>query len=78
MKRIYVDLLVFLTYFLFVAKRFRVWTVAEIKAVRYPGSTELPLKGYDSQPSSPPLAISGVSHRKLFISSNIFKIHNQN
>jgi len=42
------------------AQRFRVWTVAEIGAVRCPGSTELPLKNYDSQPSSPPLAIPGV------------------
>jgi len=74
MKRIYVDLLVFLTYFLFVAKRFRVWTVAEIKAVRYPGSTELPLKGYDSQPSRPPLAIPGVVSWGIFKSFVTFDI----
>jgi hypothetical protein len=47
------------------AKRFRVWTVAEIGAVRYPGRTELPLKICDSQPSSPPLAIPGVGNSCL-------------
>ena len=42
------------------AQRFRVWPVAEIGAVTCPGSTELPLKSCDLQPSSPPLAIPGV------------------
>jgi len=49
------------------AKRFRIWPVAEIGAVRYPGSTEQSLKSCDSQPSSPPLAIPGVVVRALFI-----------
>ena len=47
-------------------QRFRVWTVAEIGAVRYPGGTELPLKSCDSQPSSPLLAIPGVGGSALF------------
>jgi hypothetical protein len=49
--------------------------VAEIGAIRYPGSTELPLKICDSQPSRPPLAIPGVGHSGYsFLNGLVFEI----
>ena len=45
-------------------------------AVRHPGSTRLPLKSCDSQPSSPPLAIQGVGAVLISYFINIREILN--